>query len=212
MRLSLSGLGPSNLRDANGPLGRARELGRIGRRLRHGSAKVAVVVVSHITLADGGFRDELRRIDCAKLLIADEVHNLGSEGFIADAPDFFEYRLGLSATPVRQYDHSGTEALFDFIGPVVYQFTLEEAIGKCLVPYDYHVHTVDLTSSEMYSWHEITNRNQSKTHGVRRLGRQTSTLPSCLGIGGEYWKPRKISCRPCRQQWNLRDYEVYATR
>ncbi len=152
------GIRPVNLRDANGPLGRARELGRIGRRLRHGSAKVAVVVVSHITLADGGFRDELRRIDCAKLLIADEVHNLGSEGFIADAPDFFEYRLGLSATPVRQYDQSGTEALFDFIGPVVYQFTLEEAIGKCLVPYDYHVHTVDLTSNEMDSWHEITNR------------------------------------------------------
>lgn len=152
------GIKPTNLTVANGPSGRARELGRIGRRLRHGSTGVAAVVVSHRTLTDSEFRAELRKLPCAKLLIADEVHNLGSEGFVSDTPDFFDYRLGLSATPERQYDRSGTEALFDFIGPVVFRFTLEEAIGKCLVPYDYHVHPVDLTREEMDWWHEITEK------------------------------------------------------
>ena len=152
------GIQPANLTAAGGPSGRARELGRIGRRLRLGSADVAAVVVSHRTLADSEFRAELRKLPCAKLLIADEVHNLGSEGFVSDTPDFFNYRLGLSATPERQYDQSGTEALFDFIGQVVFRFTLEEAIGKCLVPYEYHVHPVDLTLEEMDRWHEITER------------------------------------------------------
>ncbi len=152
------GIRPTNLTAAGGPSGRARELGRIGRRLRLGSADVAAVVVSHRTLADSEFRSELRKLRCLKLLIADEVHNLGSEGFISDTPDFFDFRLGLSATPERQYDQRGTEALFDFIGPVVFRFTLEEAIGKCLVPYDYHVHPVDLTLEEMDRWHEITEK------------------------------------------------------
>ena len=152
------GIKPVNLTEANGPSGRARELARIGRRLRHGSDDVAAVVVSHRTLADSEFRTELKKMSCAKLLIADEVHNLGSEGFISDAPDFFDYRLGLSATPERQYDPSGTEELFNFIGPVVFRFLLEEAIGKCLVPYDYHVHPVDLTPEEMDRWREITDK------------------------------------------------------
>ena len=45
------------------------------------------------------------------LLIGDEVHGLGSEGFVSKPPELFDYRLGLSATPVRQYDDEGTEAL-----------------------------------------------------------------------------------------------------
>ena len=32
------------------------------------------------------------------------------QGFVSNPPEFFDYRLGLSATPVRQYDAEGTEA------------------------------------------------------------------------------------------------------
>ena len=74
------GIRPVNLVNANGPSGRTRELANLGRRLRHGSAEVAAIVVSHRTLADGEFRTQLARLDVTKLLIADEVHNLGSGG------------------------------------------------------------------------------------------------------------------------------------
>ena len=104
------------------------------------------------------FKPKSKRFQCAKLLIADEAHNLGSEGFISHPPKFFEHKLGLSATPVRQYDEEGTQALFGFLGPVVFRFTLEEAIGKCLVEYDYYVHPVELTDQEMVSWSELTER------------------------------------------------------
>ena len=152
------GIDAVNLTESNGPRGRARVLGRLRRRLRSGASDVEAVVVSHRTLADARFQTELERFDCTTLLIADEAHNLGSEGFISSPPEFFSHTLGLSATPVRQYDAEGTEALFDFLGPVVYQFGLEEAIGTCLVEYDYFVHSVNLTDEEMDQWHEVTER------------------------------------------------------
>ena len=150
------GIKPLNLTEARGKQGRGRLLGSIGRRLRSGTSDVEAIIVSHRTLADEVFQQDLEGLKCAKLLIADEAHNLGSEGFISNPPEFFDYRLGLSATPVRQYDEKGTESLFDFLGPVVYRFTLEEAIGHCLVEYDYHVHAVRLADQEMDRWYELT--------------------------------------------------------
>lgn len=150
------GLRPTNLTVVGGARGRARELNRIKRRLRTGGSDVEAVVVSHRTLCNPGFKSELEKFDCTTLLIADEAHNLGAEGFITDPPSFFDYRLGLSATPFRQYDEEGTEALFSFFGSVVFRFTLGEAIGRCLVEYDYYVHPVDLTAEEMDEWYDLT--------------------------------------------------------
>ncbi len=152
------GLRAVNLTASTGPSGRARELNKIKRRFRTGMSDVEIVVVSHRTLCDSGFKSEIEKFDCTTLLIADEVHNLGSEGFITDLPSFFDYRLGLSATPIRQYDEQGTEIIFSFFGPVVFQFTLQEAIGRCLVEYEYYVHPVELTQDEMDEWYNLTAR------------------------------------------------------
>lgn len=150
------GLRPVNLTRSSGQRGRAQELNRLKRRLRNDTNNVEAVVVSHITLCNPDFQDELKKFDCTKLLIADEAHNLGREGFVTEPPEFFNYRLGLSATPVRQYDEEGTEALFAFFGDVVFRFTLKEAIGRCLVEYDYFVHPVELTHNEMDEWYDLT--------------------------------------------------------
>ena len=156
--ISPFGLKAVNLTEANGAKGRARELNKLKRRLRNRSSDIEIVVVSHRTLCDSGFKTEVEKFDCKTLLIADEVHNMGSEGFITDPPDFFDYRLGLSATPIRQYDEEGTEQLFAFFGPVIFQFTLEEAIGRCLVEYKYYVHPVELTEDEMDEWYVLTEK------------------------------------------------------
>ena len=156
--ISPFGLKAVNLSETNGAKRRAAELSKLRRRLRNGSSNVEIVVVSHRTLCNNEFKNELKKFDCKTLLIADEVHNLGSEGFITDPPDFFDYRLGLSATPIRQYDEEGTEQLFSFFGPVVFQFTLEEAIGRCLVEYEYYVHPVELTEDEMDEWYALTEK------------------------------------------------------
>ena len=91
------------------------------------------------------------------------MHNLGSPSFLASPPDFFEYRLGLSATPIRQYDPEGTDKLFDFFGQPCFEFTIDEAIGVCLVPYDYHVERVALTPDEMELFKGLSEQ-------IRKLG------------------------------------------
>ena len=152
------GLNPVNLTTAGSATKRAREIEKLNRRLRNGLSDVEVIVVSHDTLCTSEFMNAIHAFECARLLIADEAHNLGRPSFINSPPEFFEHRLGLSATPIRQYDEEGTKALFDFFGPAVFQFTLEEAIGQCLVEYDYYVHPVHLTDSEMDEWFDLTGR------------------------------------------------------
>ena len=174
------GIRPINLTEANGPRGRARALGRLRRRLQSGGSDTEAVVVSHRTLSDARFQAELARFACTTLLIADEAHNLGSEGFIANPPTFFDHKLGLSATPVRQYDQEGTEALFDFLGPVVFRFSLEDAIGKCLVEYDYFVHNVALTNDEMDRWYELTERIRANSWRQERDGSPDDYLTKLL--------------------------------
>ncbi|MCY4424518.1 MAG: DEAD/DEAH box helicase family protein [Acidimicrobiaceae bacterium] len=92
------------------------------------------------------------------VLIADEVHNLGTPSFINDPPDYFTRRIGLSATPIRQYDPDGTDQLFDYFGgPPVFEFSLGDAIeAGCLVPYSYYLHVVKLDAVEMEHYEFLT--------------------------------------------------------
>lgn len=152
------GLTPINLTLSGNAQKRSAELQQVRRRLRTGLSEAEAVVVSHDTLCSSEFHEAIRQFDCAKLLIGDEAHNLGREQFIANPPTLFEYRLGLSATPVRQYDDIGTDALIAYFGPVAFRFTLEEAIGRCLVEYDYFLHPISLAETEMHDWYDLTGK------------------------------------------------------
>ena len=126
-----------------------------------------------------------------RILIADEVHNLGAPSFIRNQPEFFEHRIGLSATPIRQFDPDGTDQLFEFFGgPPVFEFTLRDAIKSgCLVPYRYYPHIVELNTSEMENYEDLTEqlaragfrvdddgRTIGLTHKVERLLRDRRAL------------------------------------
>ena len=106
----------------------------------------------------------------ATMLIGDEMHNLRAPSFLNHAPTGFQHRLGLSATPVRQYDTDGTDRLFEFFGPQVFEFTLGDAIeAGCLVPYEYQLHEVHLDSDEMDRYVELTEEDpQAGLQGLRR--------------------------------------------
>ena len=117
---------------------------------------VIMVTTTHF-LKDEKFNSLLNQLDnIPRLLIGDEVHNLGQKGFTESPPDYFEYRMGLSATPNSRFDTKRDQFLKDFFGDIVYEFGLREAIGKCLVPYDYFVHRVYLNDDEMEHWIECT--------------------------------------------------------
>ena len=67
------------------------------------------------------------------LFVFDEVHGAGSNTFVENllgrlSP--YRYRLGLSATPEREYDEAGNDFLLNEIGEVIFEFTLQDAIQK----------------------------------------------------------------------------------
>lgn len=128
------------------------------RRLDVGASRVEVMVVTHDLLVDARFQEVVARCARPRLLIGDEVHRLGRPEFLANRPEFFEYRLGLSATPERQFDPDGTRELEEFFGPQAFEFGLDRAIDVCLVPFDYYVHLVELESDEVAEWRRITDR------------------------------------------------------
>ncbi len=151
-------INPINLSEVGNAVKRIKSINQVKRRLRTGISDVEAIVVTHTTLCSEDFFDAISSFECTRLLIADEAHNLGRLAFINNPPEYYELRLGLSATPVRQYDEEGTEAIFKFLGPVAFRFSLKEAIGKCLVEYDYHVHPCHLSKNEMDKWYDLTEK------------------------------------------------------
>ncbi len=92
-------------------------------------------------------------------LVADEVHRLGA----AQARRVLDLesgaRLGLSATPTRAGDPSGTAAILAYFeGIVPPPFTLSDAIkAGTLTPYAYHVQRVSLEADEQVRWNKLTH-------------------------------------------------------
>lgn len=88
------------------------------------------------------------------LLIADEAHNMGG-GLMAKRLSDIKYlrRIGLSATPERQYDETGNQKLMDFFGcsdNYTFEYSMAEAIDNgALCRYYYYPHIVHLTENEL---------------------------------------------------------------
>ena len=149
---------------------RLSETSRRIANLELGVSAVETIIVTNSFLTDPTFKEVVRQYDGPVLLIADEVHNLGTAKYLDDPLSCASYRLGLSATPERQYDDIGTARLVEHFGETVYEFSLRDAIGICLVPYDYHLHVVDLTETEMDSYRLLTDK-------ILKLIQRTSGVP-----------------------------------
>lgn len=86
------------------------------------------------------------------LIIHDEVHGLGSTSCVRDLAgehQYFGYRLGLSATPEREYDEEGTSFITQELGDVFFTFGLEDAIKRgILCEFDYLALNYELTDGD----------------------------------------------------------------
>jgi superfamily II DNA or RNA helicase len=93
------------------------------------------------------------------MLIADEMHHCGAPKFLKNLPYKTSYRLGLSATPVREYDDEGTEKLLGFFGDIIFKFGLQEAIEQgFLTSYYYHPTPVHMQDDEFNEYIELTQK------------------------------------------------------
>ncbi|MGV9889781.1 DEAD/DEAH box helicase family protein [Streptomyces sp. NPDC003395] len=130
-----------------------------------GSFTSVIVCTQKLFTTDVSFRNFIGTLPPSVLamIIGDEVHNLGSKSFLAQKPERFNVRLGLSATPSRQYDAEGTAELFGYFGPELFEFTLKDAIkAECLSPYNYHLHEITLCDDEMAEYVNLTRQLQRK--------------------------------------------------
>lgn len=94
------------------------------------------------------------------MVVADEVHQIGSTFNSRAMSIATGASLGLSATPIRYGDPEGTARIFERFGTVVPpKITLQDAIraGR-LVEYEYHPHPIHLSGDESDEWKRITNR------------------------------------------------------
>ena len=97
------------------------------------------------------------------LLIADECHNMGSGSLIKRLGEIpYLRRIGLSATPERQFDDEGNKKLNKFFGSeehYTYEYSMEETIRNgVLCKYMYYPHLVRLTPDEMASYVELSEK------------------------------------------------------
>ncbi|MDE6695751.1 MAG: DEAD/DEAH box helicase family protein [Muribaculaceae bacterium] len=97
------------------------------------------------------------------LIIADECHNIGSESLVKRLKEIpYLRRIGLSATPERQFDDYGNNKLKKFFGSdekYTFEYSMEEAIKNgVLCKYMYYPHIVRLTTEEMVAYIEISEK------------------------------------------------------
>jgi len=120
--------------------------------LNSGHRKVLSISVTAATLGTNVFQDCLRRIRKPMLIIADEVHNYGTELAVNNLPANAQFRLGLTAT----YDQKMI-LLNEYFGGLVFNYGLEDALRDgILTPYKYYPITVDLDDDEIEEYIDLT--------------------------------------------------------
>jgi superfamily II DNA or RNA helicase len=142
-----------------------------------GARDVVAIVTTHTTFATEHFQRLLGRLDGTEtLLIADEVHHLGAPHLREHLPRHVRARLGLSATPTRWYDETGTDALTGyFTNGIVFEYGLEEAISNgYLSEYYYVPHIVDLTADEEEDYLALS----------RAIGKRAASVSGDVGDAG----------------------------
>lgn len=97
------------------------------------------------------------------LFIADEAHNMGAPGIMKRLGDIRYFRkIGLSATPERQFDKQTNKRLGHFFGTVdnyTYEYSMRDAIKNgVLCRYYYYPHIVQLNDKEMEQYAELSTK------------------------------------------------------
>lgn len=122
-----------------------------------------IVIATYASFVKSNTFDDLNNLSFKSLLIADECHNMGSKTLVKLLPKIkFHRRIGLSATPERQFDNEGNKKLSEFFNSVTeytYEYSMKEAIDKgVLCSYYYYPYLVSLTETEMQEYLELSHK------------------------------------------------------
>lgn len=103
--------------------------------------------------------ERMAREDDRRLIVVDECHRAGAPAYSEALVEAFDHRLGLSATPQRPYDPTGTQRLLDYFEGVAYRYELREAVDQGhLADYEYHLHSTYLTEREQRAYEDLNGQ------------------------------------------------------
>lgn len=132
---------------------------KIVRDFKAGRVEQGSLVTTNDSFLSVDLQEALFPVWDKTLVIADEMHHCGSPTFLKNIPYKAPYRLGLSATPVRDYDEEGTEKLLDFFGKIVFKFSLREAVEQgFLTSYYYYPIPVHMLADEFDEYIKLTQK------------------------------------------------------
>ena len=144
---------------------------RMGGYLNNSIGKILLITSDKL----GELMDHISNEDAQRtLIIYDEVHDMAApirKTKTIGRHSKFNYRLGLSATPDRgSFDEEGTDFLFKEIGPIIFPFSIEDAIKRgILVEFDYEALSYQLTDEEKMKIRGIMgSRNYPDKDGKKR--------------------------------------------
>ena len=123
-----------------------------------------IIISTYASFARQNVFSVLNSFERAKVLfIAYEAHNMGSPSILKRLSTInYLRRIGLSATPERQFDEDTNKKLYRFFGAeekFTFEYSMEEAIQKgVLCRYYYYPHLVKLTDEEMANYVELSEK------------------------------------------------------
>lgn len=126
----------------------------------------AIIYTTHTTCAKPEFINVINKCqeEIKVLFIGDEAHGLGSGVHRRGLISRYNYRIGLSATPGRWFDESGTTVIEKYFGDDHFEFSIADALCEInpitkktfLVNYYYHLRFVELSESEINRYRKIS--------------------------------------------------------
>lgn len=122
-----------------------------------------VIISTYASLAKNEVLGWLEDLPNDTMVIADEAHNLGTPLLVNAVQRLpFKKRLGLSATPNRQFDRIGNEAInryFNVSGGYTFEYSMRHAIENgVLCHYKYYPHVVQLNEYEMEEYSVLSKK------------------------------------------------------
>ena len=139
------------------------DLNRIARgELLYPNNNSFIIISTYASFVRNATFERFSEFSMDTILIADEAHNLGSPQCLKLLPKIpYLKRIGLSATPERQFDEIGNQSICDFfgckLGKYTFTFTMKEAIDRdFLCNYRYYPYLVELNEDEMNSYRELS--------------------------------------------------------
>lgn len=136
--------------------------------LQNGMVDDAIIYTTHATSSSNAFLSLIKnnKKNTKILFICDECHAIGSEHQKNALIEEYDYRIGLSATPERMFDESGTTFIKEYFGNRSFEFSIYDALHTVnpitnkpfLNPFYYYPRFVDLNDDEQKKYNEFSKK------------------------------------------------------